>query len=224
LRVGPAEVVFTGRAEGDLGHAGRWVAVDEVDGDVEARRRAVVDRPWSWLRQVHGTDVVVVDAPGSGAGQAGDALVTAAAGTALAVLTADCGPVALGSDEGVVGAVHAGWRGVEAGVVERAVAAMRDLGAGRVRAALGPCIHPECYEFGAAELDRLTSVLGEGVRGTTTAGRPALDLPAAVAAALERAGADLVYVDPVCTACSPAHFSHRARGELERQAVVVWTP
>jgi YfiH family protein len=224
LRVGPAEVVFTGRAEGDLGHAGRWVAVDEVDGDVEARRRAVVDRPWSWLRQVHGTDVVVVDAPGGGAGQPGDALVTTAAGTALAVLTADCGPVALVSDEGVVGAVHAGWRGVQAGVIERAVAAMRDLGAGRVRAALGPCIHPECYEFVAVELDRLAAALGEGVRGTTAAGRPAFDLPAAVASVLERAGAELVYVDPVCTACSPVHFSHRARGELERQAVAVWMP
>jgi YfiH family protein len=224
LRIGPAEVVFTGRAEGDLGHAGRWVAVDEIDQDVAERRRAVLDRPWSWLRQVHGNEVVVVDEPGARAGERGDALVTARPDAALAVLTADCAPLALVSTEGVVAAVHAGWRGLEAGVVEHAVAHMRDLGATDVDAALGPCIHSECYEFGEAELERMTARFGDGVRGTTSDGRPALDVPAAVRAALGRAGARLVYADDACTACSPGHFSHRARSEQERQAVVVWLP
>src|SRR5674476_1670641 len=69
----------------------------------------------------------------------------AAPGTALCVLTADCAAIALASAEGVCSAVHAGWRGLVAGVVEAAVTAMRDLGASDVTASLGPCIHAPCY-------------------------------------------------------------------------------
>ena len=223
-RLGVAEVRFTGRADGDLGHTGAWVEVRDVDAGVEARRRAVVDRPWSWLRQVHGAEVRVVDGPGKCAGDVGDALVSGDPGAALAVLTADCAPIALASDEGVIGAVHAGWRGLVAGVVAAAVSSMRELGSTDVIAALGPCIHAECYEFSESDLDAVAGVLGDDVRGVTSGGQPALDVPAAVRAALERAGARLVHDEDVCTACSPNHYSHRARGELERQAVVVWRP
>jgi YfiH family protein len=219
-----AHVRFTGRAEGDLGHTGRWVAVDELDPDVVDRRRAVLDRPWSWLRQVHGATVVVVEEPGEGAGDEGDALVTSADGTALAVLTADCAPIALASPEGVVAAVHAGWRGLQAGVIAGAVEVMRARGAVDIVAALGPCIRPECYEFSPADLDRMADRFGAGVRGQTAAGRPALDVPAAVRTALGEAGVDLVHDEGVCTSCSADHYSHRARQELERQAVVVWRP
>jgi YfiH family protein len=222
--LGSAEVRFTGRTDGDLGHAGAWVELHEVDPGVAARRLAVVDRPWSWLRQVHGAEVRVVDGPGKCAGDVGDALVTADPDAALAVLTADCAPVALASEEGVIGAVHAGWRGLVAGVVDAAVAAMRDLGATDVVGALGPCIHAECYEFSAADLDTVAAELGEGVRSVSADNRPALDVPAAVRAAMERSGARLVHDVDVCTACSAEHYSHRARSELERQAVVVWRP
>lgn len=224
MRLGPAEVVFTGREEGDLGHAGAWVEVHEVDPTVEARRRAVVDRPWSWLRQVHGDAVVVVDRPGGGAGQAGDALVTAAPGTVLAVLTADCAPVAMAADNGVIAVAHAGWRGLVAGILEETADAMRALGASNVVAALGPCIHAECYEFGKDDLDEVAARLGDAVRGTTGDGRPALDVPAGVRASLARAGVELVHDEAVCTACSAAHYSYRARREMERQATVVWVP
>src|SRR5438552_16297246 len=88
--LGDVLVRFTSRAEGDLGHAGAWVEVDEILPEVAARRRAVLDRPWSWVRQVHGSGVVVVDQPGVGAGQVGDALVDAAPGPALALLLAGC--------------------------------------------------------------------------------------------------------------------------------------
>ncbi|HET7489103.1 MAG TPA: polyphenol oxidase family protein [Acidimicrobiales bacterium] len=218
---GPAGVLlgalvrYTGRADGDLRPA-------EPGG--AARLREAAGRPVAWLRQVHGDHVVVADGDPLPAGEEGDALVTTRAGVALAVLTADCAPVALASPEGVVGAVHAGWAGLAAGVVGRAVEAMGALGASRVDASLGPCIHPECYEFGAADLDRVAARLGDAVRGTTAAGRPALDLPAAVETALRAAGAGLVADAGVCTACQPArYFSHRARGEAERQATFVWT-
>jgi YfiH family protein len=219
---GTAHVAFTGRAEGDLGHAGRWVAVDEVDPGVRHRRASVCDRPWSWLRQVHGARVIHVDRAGSGAGETVDAAVTASDDTALAVLTADCAPIALVSGEGVLGVVHAGWRGLVAGVVEAAVTSMRDMGATEVSAVVGPCIHPECYEFGPADLDTVSRRLGATVRATASTGRPALDLPAAVRAALRTAGVASVDAVDECTACSPAYDSHRARAEAERQAVVVW--
>jgi purine-nucleoside/S-methyl-5'-thioadenosine phosphorylase / adenosine deaminase len=235
-RVGDASIVFTDRGAGDLGHAGEHVHL--VRPEVETRRRAVVDLPWTWLRQVHGDRVVHVTEPGGGAGQRADAAVTDRPGCALAVLTADCAPVALVSDDGVVGVAHAGWRGLVGGVLERTVEAMRacrpgdvracrpgDASAGEpgdVRAVLGPCIRPGCYEFGADDLARVARRLGEAVRATTASGAPALDVPAAVRAALAQAG--VVDVDDVgvCTACSPLHFSHRARGELGRQALVVW--
>ncbi len=153
----------------------------------------------------------------------GDALVTLAPLTGMAVLTADCASIALGSPEGVAGAVHAGWRGLVAGVVERAVEAMVTLGATEVVGALGPCIHAGCYEFSPPDLDRVAAVLGDQVRGRTDAGRPALDLPAAVSAALAAAGAHRRPGSDGCTGCAPGNFSHRARGDLGRQALVVWS-
>jgi YfiH family protein len=218
VALGPALVCFTGRAEGDLGHGGEYVSA--VRPDVEARRRAVLDRPWSWVRQVHGDTVVTVTGPGDQAGAVADASVTAHPDAALCVLTADCAPIALATADGQVAVVHAGWRGLVAGIIPKAVAA---LGGGAVTAALGPCIHPECYAFGASDLDAVASVVGDGVRGQTVTGAPALDLPAGVRAALDAAGAELAYDADACTACSPgAYYSYRARGEMARQAVVAW--
>jgi purine-nucleoside/S-methyl-5'-thioadenosine phosphorylase / adenosine deaminase len=122
----------------------------------------------------------------------------------------------------VVGAVHAGWRGLAAGIVERAAERMRATGASDVTAVVGPCIHAGCYEFGADDLDRVVERCGEVARGVTADGRPALDLPAAVRAALVRAGATVVGGDAPCTACDRRFFSHRARGDTGRQALLVW--
>jgi YfiH family protein len=219
-RLGPAQVRFTGRAEGDMGHGGGYV--HSVRADVAARRREVVDLPWTWLRQVHGDGVVTVELPGGGAGTAADGLVTDLPGTALAVLTADCAPVVLASPEGVIGAAHAGWAGLLAGVVQRTVKEMRALGATDVEAIVGPCIGPECYEFGADDLARLTDRFGPDVEGRTRGGTPALDLRAAVRAALGEQGVDEFDAVDVCTACSADLFSWRARRELQRQAAVVW--
>jgi len=228
-RLGPASVVFTGRHEDDLG------AVSERGPGgpspvVSLRRVGVVDRPWTWLRQVHGARVVEVREPGGEAGEEADAAITVNQKAALCVLTADCAPVAFASPEGIIGAAHAGWRGLAAGVIGATVSVMRARGASIVEAALGPCIQPECYEFSPADLDAVAAVLGEGARGRTASGAPALDLPAAVRQAIDGAGAELVYDAAVCTACGvdadgqPAWFSHRARADASRQAMVVWIP
>src|SRR5690606_15998658 len=104
----------------------------------------VPPRPWTWLRQCHGADVVVVEAPGDQAGARADGAVTAAVGAALVIRAADCAPIALLADE-AVGIAHAGWRGLLAGVVERTVEALRGLGATRIEARIGPCISPAAY-------------------------------------------------------------------------------
>ena len=212
----------TTRAAGDL----------QIDGPADvlaARRRAVVDRPWAWLRQVHGADVVTVtdadvaDGLAGVAGTSADALVTTSAAVVLAVHTADCAPLVLWSPEGVVAAVHAGWRGIEAGVVPATVDAMRAVGASTVAGWLGPCIHVECYEFGADDLDSLVERLGPRVAGRTADGRAALDVPAAVVAAATLAGVERLDGGEGCTGCdADTWWSHRVRGDVGRQATVVW--
>ena len=153
----------------------------------------------------------------------GDALVSSGGGIGLVILTADCASVALGSPEGVLGAVHAGWRGLVDGVVERAVEAMGTLGATEVVGAVGPCIHPGCYEFSEPDLARVAARLGEGVRSRTASGRPALDVPAAVSAALSAAAVREQGGVDACTGCAGGYFSHRARGDRGRQALLVWS-
>lgn len=212
-----ARVRSTTTADGDL-------RVDAEPVALAQRRAAIVDLPWAWLRQVHGADVVVVDEAAGAQGAEADALVTGAEGVALAVQAADCGPLALVSPEGVVAVAHAGWRGTEAGVVEATVAAMRARGASRVDAVLFPCLHVECCAFSEDDLTRLERRFGPGVRGRTTAGSPAFDLPAAIARAVADAGATLVDVVDACTACDPAgrFFSHRAHQDRGRHALVAW--
>jgi YfiH family protein len=169
-----------------------------------------------------GCEVVYVDRPGGRAGSRADAAVTDQEGCALAVLTADCVPVVLATAGGAVGVAHAGWAGLLAGVVQRTVEEVQALGGREVRAAIGPCIRPECYEFGTDALQRMTDRFGEQVAATTAAGTPALDLPLAVRAALEEQGVHDVLDVGACTACTTDYYSWRARREQQRQATVVW--
>jgi YfiH family protein len=184
--------------------------------------RAIVDRPWRTAKQVHGSTVALVDAATAVVGDA-DAIITGDPTVAVAVRTADCAPIVLASVEGVVAVVHAGWRGLLAGVIEEAVSTMAARGALQMEAAIGPCIHAECYAFSGADLDVVAARYGDDVRGRTTAGAPALDLVAGVRAALSHAGVEIAHDVDSCTACDASRwFSHRARGEIERLATVAW--
>lgn len=187
------------------------------------------------LTQVHGAHVVVVGADGasevpsevptrvsSEGPPAGDALVSVGVADCLAVLTADCAAVALGSPEGVHAAVHVGWRGLAAGVVQAAAAAARRLGAGSLTAAVGPRIDSCCYQFGPVELDALAARYGDEVRAETSSGAPALDLLAGLRAALAEAVVGEPAVHGGCTACDPALFSYRRAGDVARHALLVW--
>jgi YfiH family protein len=230
LEVGGARVAFTDRhggvsispyATANLGFA----TGDDHDAVTENRRRVASEvghapdaRGWAWARQVHGAGVVEVDVPGGG-GDA-DALVTAATDVSLVVLVADCAPVALVAGD-TVAAVHCGWRGLLAGVVEAAVEAVRRRGGEPVLAVVGPCISAAHYEFGGDQLEQVTRRLGPAVRARTDTGALALDLRAGVRAALAAAGVvERTDVD-VCTYESPDHFSHRRDGVTGRQGLLV---
>jgi copper oxidase (laccase) domain-containing protein len=205
---------FTDRSHGDL-------RISADPAELGPRRAKLADGPWTWLQQVHGDSVVIVNRVGEGAGQPADAAVTRQVGPILAVHSADCATVALWSGDGVVGAAHAGWRGLRAGVLERTVDAMVALGAQKVAGLVGPCIHPGCYEFGSQDLADLVEHFGPAVAARTVDGRPALDLVAAVEAALGRCAVPLDRSFTRCTGCDPATFSHRARADRGRQALLV---
>jgi hypothetical protein len=233
---GGVHAAWSDASRGDLRPTGSGTG----DAESLARLAGELAAPWSdvtrvaWVTQVHGTEVLDVDAflttdaPSLGDAPSvshlaeGDALVSATQGIALCVLTADCGALALSSPEGVFAAVHAGWRGLVGGVVEAAVERMRHLGATDVVGSLGPCIHAECYEFSVPDLDIVATAYGAEVRGRTSDGRPALDLTAGIAAALANAGAAVVPGVDACTACGGGYFSHRARNDPGRQALLVW--
>ncbi|MGP9819112.1 peptidoglycan editing factor PgeF [Salinarimonas sp. NSM] len=118
-----------------------------------AERLGVAPHALVSVHQVHSPDVVVVEEPiAPDARPKADAMVTDRPGLALAILTADCGPILFADAEaGVIGAAHAGWRGALAGVAEATVDRMERLGArrGRIVAVLGPTIGQEAYEVGA---------------------------------------------------------------------------
>ena len=130
-------------------------ALDAPAAVLENQRRfaaALGARP-VWLDQVHGSSVVRLDAATAGdALPLADASICTDIGVACAVLVADCLPVLLCTDDGSgVGAAHAGWRGLAAGVLEHCVAALCQAtgrAPGQVLAWLGPCIGPTAFEVG----------------------------------------------------------------------------
>jgi YfiH family protein len=174
---------------------------------------------WVWLEQVHGAEVVDAGAATLGDIARGDAAATVERGLPLAVMSADCAPVVLASDI-ALGVVHAGHRGLAAGIFEAAVGRLRDLGAEEIRAYLGPCIRAECYEFGAHDLAHLVAQFGPEVEARTRDDRPAFDLAAGVRVALARAGVDALDDCGTCTAHASNCFSYRRDGRTGRQVTV----
>lgn len=231
LHIDGARIAFTDRhggvSEPPFDTANLGLATGDDPAAVAENRRRVAQAlggdagdpgRWAWARQVHGGDAVEPAGPGR-AGDA-DALVTSAPGLPLLVLVADCAPVALVAG-GTIAAVHVGWRGLLAGIVPAAVELGRRRGEGPVRAVVGPCISATHYEFGARELHQLMRRFGPAVAGRTANGAAALDLRAAVRAALDEAGVgDHTDID-LCTYASDSHFSHRRDGVTGRQALII---
>jgi hypothetical protein len=179
-----------------------------------------------WLHQVQG--IAVVNAAPAGAQPTADAAYTDSPGRVCAVLTADCLPVLLCDRAGTrVAAVHAGWRGLAAGVLEASVAALVASGAaaGDLLAWLGPAIGPQAYEVGVEVRNAFLAADPEA-EAVFRNGRPGhwwLDLYAAARARLAHVGVTAVWGGHCCTYSDPQHFfSHRREARTGRQASLIW--
>ncbi len=175
-------------------------------------------------RQVHGIAVVSAAACASDPPPVADAVISDSPGRRIGVVTADCVPILAASADGsAVAAIHAGWRGLAAGVVAAgldALAVVAGPGVARI-AVIGPHIGPCCYEVDAPVLDALESRFANGLGAATRPARPGramLDLALLVCRELEACGVAPESIDSLsdaCTACHPERF-HSFRRDGER--------
>jgi len=214
---GGGRALFTDRTAGNLSTG---AGEDHEQGF--ARREQLCTRlGLRWLcssRQTHGTNVNAVARVAGHVGEAlaidADGHATALQGVGAMVMAADCLPVALGAT-GAVAIVHAGWRGLSAGVLEAGVAALLELSDGEpIEAVVGPCAGVCCYEVGA----EVHTAFG----GAHSVGRH-IDLRAIAHERLAGAGVGRVRDVQACTICDERFFSYRREGERAgRQAGVAW--
>ena len=218
--LGPVDLAFTDRFGGVSGvpYAELNLALesaDHPDAVAENHRLVLADFApgdvLADLHQVHGADVEIAGAPGSGERPDADGVVAHLPGLTLMVRAADCVPVLLADpDAQVIGAAHSGRPGLLAGVVPATVARMRELGATTITAWIGPHVCGACYEV-PAEMQADVAAAVPEARATTSWGTPSLDLGAGVRAQLEAEGVTVVDVS-ACTRESAELYSYRRDG------------
>lgn len=174
------------------------------------------------VHQVHSADVAVIEAPLSDRREA-DALVTDRRGLALAVLTADCQPILFADRRaGVIGAVHAGWRGALNGILEATLDAMERLGAARADtvAAIGPTISQRAYEVGPEFLATFVADNPDNTRffAGGTGDRMLFDLTGYSLARLRAAGIGQALWTRHCTYSDPDRFFSYRRSVHAKEA------
>jgi len=201
---------FTTRALGSM--AGQHHPLDE-----QARNRASLAASLGFadivrVRQVHGRDVIHMDAPVE-PWPVADGIWADRPGVLLGVAAADCVPVLVADADGAIGAAHAGWLGTSLRVAAALVETMVAGGARRERlvAALGPSIGPCCYTIDQERADLVTSRIGRDAL-KRSGDRFVFDLWAANAAQLRDAGVARVEVSGICTLSGGADlWSYRGR-------------
>ena len=191
-------------------------------------------------RQVHGHNVMIVDADDARAAYGYDALyeadgyVTAAQKVPLVIFTADCIPLLLADEKNrVVAAVHSGWRSTVQDIERVAIEKMLSCGAelNEIHACIGPAIGKCCFEVGREVIDAVETLLGTAAASfydSKTNGKYMLDLKAVLKESLLRSGisADHIEVISDCTMCLPERYwSHRyTNGARGSQAAVIMIP
>ena len=187
------------------------------------RVRALLPSDPKWLQQVHGT--TVVDAADIQGESAADAAFTRTPRVVCTVQIADCLPVLLCDLAGtIVAAVHAGWRGLASGVIERTVEAMRCPGSA-LMAWLGPAIGPKAFEVGPDVLEAFTRRDSQSISAFVPLreGKWLADLFALAHGRLATLGVTRVFGGGLCTYSDPARFfSHRRDRVTGRQAAFIW--
>jgi YfiH family protein len=188
-------------------------------------QREIAARP-VWLSQVHGSTVIDAATAPAGAVTLADASFSTEPGVACAILTADCLPVLFCDTAGkVVGAAHAGWRGLAGGVLQNTVAAMRAAGAGEILAWLGPAIGAARFEVGADVVAAFAGVDAPGafrpVEGRDD--KFLSDIYRLARAALAAEGVTRVAGGDRCTVSEDnVFYSYRRDGLTGRQASLIW--
>jgi YfiH family protein len=187
---------------------------DLKDPAVRQKLRALLPAEPAWLKQVHGTRVVILP----GKNLEADAVVAREPGRVVVVQMADCMPVLFADEAGTtVAAAHAGWRGLAAGVLEATVEAM-GVAPERVHAWLGPAIGPRVYEVGEE-----VRAAYRGHEAAFTPGRPGhwlLDLYAVARRKL--AGLKSVSGGGFCTYSEQRFFSYRRDRTASRMGAFIW--
>jgi hypothetical protein len=188
-----------------------------------AAAMAVLPDALTNAHQVHSADVVHVTGPLTEPRPKADAMVTATPGVALAILTADCGPVLFADREaGVIGAAHAGWQGALDGVLEATLDAMEELGARRddTTAVIGPTISQRAYEVGPEFVERFVDDDVENARffANGEGDRALFDLPGYGLLRLRRAGIGHAEWTRHCTYFDPERFYSYRRSVHTKQA------
>lgn len=193
------------------------------------RLRHILPAEPAWLQQVHGANVVdAALAQAADSVPLADASVTTQPGVICVVLTADCLPVLLCDRAGhVVGAVHAGWRGLAAGVVQNTIDAMRAQGAGDIMAWLGPAIGPAHFEVGddvyAAFTDRDSGANAAFRKVPGKNGKYLADLYHLARSALASHGVSRIAGGQHCTMRESDYFySFRRDQTTGRMASMIW--
>lgn len=199
---------------------------DDERAVAENRRRlsSQLPAPPRWLRQVHGTALVGPEdwQPGIEA----DAAWTDRPGQVLAILTADCLPVLLASTDGtIVAAVHAGWRGLAAGILKKTVTGL-PIAAADLRAWIGAGIGQTAYEVDDLVKSALTAAAPDA-QACFERNRPGhwlADLKRLAVNALHQAGVPEITDAGLCTASEPDRFYsyRRDHGHTGRQATLIW--
>lgn len=181
--------------------------------------------PPSWLKQVHGPDVVEVSTPLL-TPIAADGAWTQAIDTPCVVLTADCLPLLLTDTKGsFVAAVHCGWRGIASGIIENLMESIRPIANGTVLAWLGPAISPQAYEVGEEVRQafiRKDYILHQAFYPRATKGKWSADLYRLAKITLHKEGVNHIYGGDQCTFSQhDTWYSHR-RQSPERMATLIW--
>lgn len=179
----------------------------------------------NWLNQVHGTVVHPVS-DAYGVAPEADAACAQQAGQACIVMTADCLPVLFCDKAGTrVAAAHAGWRGLQGGVLEASIAAM-GCEPGELLAWLGPAIGPTAFEVGGEVRDAFMAEQAEATAAfvpSPNEGKWLADIYRLARLRLARAGVTAIYGGEYCTfSDSERFYSYRRDGQTGRMASIVW--
>lgn len=200
------------------------------DPDAVTRNRALLRATLPgeprWLSQVHGA--LVLDAVDVENAPQADASIATQAGVVCAIQTADCLPVLFCDAQGsVVGAAHAGWRGLASGVLENTVSRMRDAGAADIFAWMGPAIGPRCFEVGQdvfATFVERDEKLGSAFKSIADRSQKYFaDIYSLARATLINVGVEQIYGGGLCTVTDARRFySYRRDKVTGRMASLIW--